>query len=162
MSLSIRTATLSDLDIVTEIEAKCFPKSEAATKEIFRQRIITFPNSFLIAFEDNNPIGFINGCITNSFFILDEMFENVNYHNPNGTYQAVFGLDVIPEKRRCGIAAFLMSTMIENSKKFGRTGMILTCKKELIHYYEKFGYKNLGVSKSVHGGAVWYDMILDF
>ena len=27
---------------------------------------------------------------------------------------------------------------------------------------EKFGYKNLGVSKSVHGGAVWYDMILDF
>lgn len=46
MSLSIRTAALSDLDIVTEIEAKCFPKSEAATKEIFRQRIITFPNSF--------------------------------------------------------------------------------------------------------------------
>ncbi len=162
MSLTIRTANLSDLDAVAEIEARCFPKSEAATRNIFKQRIITFPDSFLIAFEDGKPIGFINGCITNSFFISDEMFEDVNYHNPNGSYQAIFGLDVIPEKRRCGIAAMLMDKMIENSKKSGRTGLILTCKKELIHYYEKFGYKNLGVSKSVHGGAVWYDMILDF
>ena len=162
MELSIKTASLSDLESVTAVEAKCFPQSEAATKEIFRQRIITFPNSFLIAFDDKEPIGFINGCITNSFFIMDEMFEDVNYHNPNGSYQAIFGLDVIPEKRRCGIAAILMNAMIEKSKNDGRTGLILTCKKELIHYYEKFGYKNLGISKSVHGGAVWYDMILDF
>ena len=27
---------------------------------------------------------------------------------------------------------------------------------------KKFGYKNMGVSESVHGGAVWYDMILEF
>ena len=40
--------------------------------------------------------------------------------------------------------------------------MILTCKDRLIPYYEKFGYRNLGVSASVHGGAVWYDMILEF
>ena len=31
-----------------------------------------------------------------------------------------------------------------------------------LHDYEKFGYRNLGVSASVHGGAVWYDMILEF
>ena len=36
------------------------------------------------------------------------------------------------------------------------------CKDRLIHYYAKFGYKNMGISKSVHGGAVWYDMILEF
>ncbi len=30
--------------------------------------------------------------------------------------------------------------------------MILTCKDRLIHYYEKFGYRNLGLSASVHGG----------
>ena len=29
-------------------------------------------------------------------------------------------------------------------------------------FYEQFGYKSLGVSASVHGGAVWYDMILEF
>ena len=47
-------------------------------------------------------------------------------------------------------------------KDAGMKGLILTCKDRLIHYYAKFGYKNMGVSESVHGGAVWYDMILEF
>ena len=55
-----------------------------------------------------------------------------------------------------------MNHMIEDAKKKGRKGLILTCKDRLIHYYAKFGYKNMGVSESVHGGAVWYDMILKF
>ena len=38
----------------------------------------------------------------------------------------------------------------------------MTCKDRLIGFYERFGYKNLGLSQSVHGGAVWYDMILEF
>jgi putative heme iron utilization protein len=45
--------------------------------------------------------------------------------------------------------------MIEN-----KSSVILTCKDHLIKYYETFGYVNLGVSSSVHGGAKWYDMVL--
>ena len=51
--------------------------------------------------------------------------------------------------------------MIEETKKRGKQGLILTCKDRLIGFYETFGYRNLGVSESVHGGAVWYDMILE-
>ena len=69
---------------------------------------------------------------------------------------------MIAEYRRQGIAARLMRTLIEDARKKGRDGLILTCKARLIHYYETFGYRNLGVSGSVHGGAVWYDMILEF
>ena len=83
-------------------------------------------------------------------------------HNPNGNYQAIFGLDVLPEYQRQGIAAQLMSHMIDASKSACRKGVILTCKDKLIHYYAKFGFKNKGVSKSQHGGATWYDMILEF
>ena len=90
------------------------------------------------------------------------MFEDSSLHNPNGAYQSIFGLDVIPEKRKNGIAAELMNHIIEDARKKGRKGLILTCKDRLIHNYEKFGYKNLGVSKSVNGGAVWYDMLLEF
>ena len=60
------------------------------------------------------------------------------------------------------MAAALMRHMIRESEKAGRKGLILTCKDKLLSYYSKFGYKNLGVSASVHGGAVWYDMILEF
>ena len=55
-----------------------------------------------------------------------------------------------------------MRHLIADARQKGRAGLILTCKDRLIGFYEQFGYRNLGVSQSVHGGAVWYDMILEF
>ena len=55
-----------------------------------------------------------------------------------------------------------MEGLIRSAEEKGRKGLILTCKERLIPYYGKFGYRNMGVSESVHGGAVWYDMIMEF
>ncbi|MCJ7856281.1 GNAT family N-acetyltransferase [Lachnospiraceae bacterium NSJ-143] len=162
MAITIRNASIDDLDTVSHIEAECFPKAEAATRNSFEQRLRAFPESFFIAEENGNAIGFINGCATDSLTIFDEMFDDISHHKPDGKYQTVFGLDVMPENRKTGIAAILMEHMINEARAKGRSGVILTCKESLIHYYEKFGYRNLGISKSVHGGAVWYDMLLNF
>ena len=112
--------------------------------------------------ESGKIIGFINGCVTDERTIRDEMFEDSGLHRADGMYQSIFGLDVIPEYRRQGVAADLMNHLIQMAKARGKKGMILTCKDRLIHYYEKFGYRSLGISGSVHGGAVWYDMLLEF
>ncbi|WP_411681110.1 GNAT family N-acetyltransferase [Clostridium thailandense] len=157
----IRQATIEDLDSVTKVEEICFPEAEAATRESLEQRIKTFSKSFFVAEENGKVIGFINGCITNSTTIYDEFYKDSSLHIEDGDYQAIFGLDVIPEYRNKGIAAQLMNYMINASKESGRKGLILTCKERLIHYYEKFGYVNKGMSNSVHGGAEWYDMILE-
>ncbi|WP_252225835.1 N-acetyltransferase [Clostridium sp. ZBS2] len=162
MDIKIRQVSIKDLDSVTKVEAICFPHAEAATKESFEERIKTFPESFFVAEIDRRIIGFINGCVINGTVIYDELFEDSRLHIQYGDYQTVFGLDVIPEYRNQGIAAKLMNYMIEISRLAGRKGVILTCKEKLIHYYTKFGYKNQGISKSVHGGAEWYDMILEF
>ncbi len=55
-----------------------------------------------------------------------------------------------------------MRAFCELARADGRKGVILTCKQHLIPYYERFGFENLGVSQSVHGGAVWYDLLLRF
>ncbi len=162
MNIKIREVTMKDLDAVTKVESTCFPKSEAATRESLKERIQTFAQSFFVAERNDEIIGFINGCIINETVIYDELFENSTLHIPDGHYQTIFGLDVMPNYRNQGIAAQLMNHMIEISKNKGRKGIILTCKMELIHYYEKFGYINKGISNSVHGGAQWYDMILEF
>ena len=152
-----------DLDQVTEVEALCFPTAEAATGESFRKRIEAFPESLLVAEDEcGRIIGFINGCVTDERTIRDEMFEDSGLHREDGMYQSIFGLDVIPEYRRQGVAADLMNHLIQTAKARGKKGMILTCKDRLIRYYEKFGYRSLGISGSVHGGAVWYDMLLEF
>lgn len=72
----------------------------------------------------------------------------------------MFGLDVLPEYRKTGVAAKLLNEMINLSKVRGKKGIILTCKDHLIHYYEKFGFENQGVSASSHGGAKWNNMFL--
>ena len=69
---------------------------------------------------------------------------------------------VAPEYQHQGLASRLMEHLIADAQEKGREGLILTCKDRLIGFYERFGYKNLGLSQSVHGGAVWYDMILEF
>lgn len=161
MKFKIRQACIGDLDEVTKVEASCFPEAEAATRISLEKRIKTFSESFFVAEIDGKMIGFINGCIINGTVIYDELYENSALHNPDGNYQTIFGLDVISKYRNQGIAAQLMNYMIEVARAAGRKGVILTCKDRLIHYYEKFGYTNMGISKSVHGGAEWYDMILE-
>ncbi|MBU3159993.1 GNAT family N-acetyltransferase [Clostridium frigoris] len=160
MKIKIRKACIGDLDAIVKVEASCFPEAEAATRVSLKDRIKTFTESFFVAEVDEKIIGFVNGCVINGTVIYDKLYEDSTLHIPNGEYQTIFGLDVVSEYRNQGIAAQLMNYMIEVSKVAGRKGVILTCKDRLIHYYSKFGYANMGVSKSVHGGAKWYDMIL--
>ena len=158
----IRSATLDDLDGLTEVENKCFPPNEAATREEFLSRLQTYPDHFWILEEDGKIVSFINGMVVNATTISDEMYEDTSYHNEEGQWQAIFGVNTLPEYRRRGYAAAVMEKVIETAKKQGRKGCILTCKEKMIHYYAKFGYKNYGISNSLHGGVVWYDMRLEF
>lgn len=163
MNYIIRQVRPEDLEEVTEVEKVCFPAAEAAARESFQARIEAFPESFLVAeAEGGKIIGFINGAVTDRRTISDDMFEDAGLHKKDGAYQSIFGLDILPDWQRQGIAADLMEKLMETAKKRGKKGMILTCKDKLIHYYVKFGYENVGVSESVHGGAVWYDMIVEF
>ncbi|MDY4192121.1 MAG: GNAT family N-acetyltransferase [Oscillospiraceae bacterium] len=162
MEWKIRTVRPEDLDAVEALEAACFPPEEAAGRESLKMRIEAFSDSFLVAEKDGAIIGMVNGCVTDRETICDEMFADAGAHVPEGAWQAVFGLDVAPAHRSQGLAAALMREMIARARAEGRQGMILTCKAALTPYYERFGYRNKGISASVHGGAVWYDMVLKF
>lgn len=159
MELKIRTATPADLDAVTAVERNTFPPEEACTREVFAYRLETFPERFLVAELEGKPVGIVNGCTTDEPLICDRLFE-AEGHDPKGANQMIFGLAVLPEYQCRGIAARLMEAIIQLAKQEGRRSMVLTCKARLIPYYEKFGYENRGVSASVHGGAIWYDMVL--
>ncbi|EGO64544.1 GNAT family N-acetyltransferase [Acetonema longum] len=156
----VRSVRPEDLDRVTEIEAACFPPAEAASKQSFIARIAAFPESFLVAEINGTLIGFINGCATNNSVIYDEMFHSTQHHVPDARNLSVFGLNVMPEYRKQGIAAQLMRHFIQAARETGRQSVILTCKDRLVYYYESFGYVNNGISKSTHGGAQWFDMTL--
>lgn len=160
MDLKIRYATMDDLDEISEIEGICFPPAEAASRASFEERLKSYGESFLIGELDGKPIGFVNGSVINEKTIQDEFYEDICFHDPQGEYQSIFGLVVLPDYRKQGAAAKLIRALIETARKAGRKGVTLCCKEEKIQYYAKFSFENLGKSKSEHGNAVWYDMVL--
>lgn len=158
----VRKARASDIDDIAHIEQICFPIEEAATKEQITERMKCFGNHFYVIEYVGSIVGFINGMVTEEETISDEMYENILFHNEDGRWQTVFGLGVVNGYRKKGFATMLMRQLIEDSRKEKRAGVILTCKENRIPFYERIGFRNQGVSKSVHGGAVWYDMRLLF
>ena len=156
----IRTATIEDLDEITDIEAECFPAAEAADREAFQQRLQYYGNHFWLLYEEQKLIAFVDGFVTDEPDLTDEMYENAALHDENGAWQMIFGVNTLPAYRRNGYAGKLLKRAIADAKEQGRRGVVLTCKEKLLHYYAKFGFEKEGISQSVHGNVVWYQMRL--
>ena len=160
--MEIRTATIADLAQIAAVEAECFPAAEAATKEEFAERIKYYGNHFWLMFEDEKLIAFVDGFVTDKPDLTDEMYERAEMHDENGAWQMIFGVNTIPAYRKHGYAGQLLQWAIEDARKQGRKGLVLTCKEKLIAYYAKFGFVNEGISESVHGNVIWYQMRYKF
>ena len=158
----IRTATIDDLDAVTAVEAECFPPAEAATRSDFEHRLTHYSNHFWLMFDKDKLIAFVDGMVTDTADLTDDMYEDASLHKEDGAWQMIFGVNTIPEYRRHGCAGALIQRAISDARAQGRKGLVLTCKDKLIHYYAKFGFVNEGVSASVHGNVTWYQMRLSF
>lgn len=159
---TIRHATLDDLDAISEVELLCFPPAEAATKQSFKSRLEVYPDCFWLLEVDGKIVSIVNGMTSSTSTLTDDMYSDASLHNPNGEWQMIFGVETIPEYQKMGLMEILLNKVIEDTKARGKKGLVLTCKDKLIHYYAKFGFKNEGVSRSEHGGALWYQMRLTF
>lgn len=158
MEVNIRVAQKEEWKKIADIERICFPPAEAACEETIFERVNTFVENFFVAESDGKIIGYVGGGTTDTPHLPDEMYHNVKLHKPEGKYQTVFSLAVLPEYQNFGIGGKLLKKILEESKKRQKYAVILTCKDYRVHYYEKFGFRNYGVSDSNHGKATWYDM----
>ena len=161
--MEIRKGTLKDLEAIAAVEAACFPAAEAASKEEFAERIAAYGNHFWLLFENGKLVSFVDGMVTDTPDLADEMYENAALHDENGAWQMIFGVNTIPECRKKGYAGQLIRCAIEQAKKEGRKGLVLTCKDRLVNYYAKCGFKDEGVTdKSTHGNVAWHQIRLTF
>ena len=158
----IRHADLSDLDIISKLEAESFPPSEADTKEGFESRLKAFKDCFWLLDDNGEVYAFIVGMATDMPDLADEMFKHSEMHNPDGDWLMILSVVTSPEHRHKGYASKVMSQVIADTKTLNRKGIVLTCKERLKPFYAQFGFMDEGKSQSNHGGAVWYQMRLTF
>ena len=154
---------MDDLTELSNVESACFPVSEAATAAEFEERIRYYGNHFLLMFEGETLISFVDGFVTDEEDLTDEMYEKAEMHDESGAWQMIFGVNTLPDYRNHGYAGRLIRQMIADAKQQGRKGLVLTCKDQLVDYYAGFGFVNEGKSdKSNHGGVEWNQMRLVF
>ena len=160
--MELRKATLADVEAITALEAACFPAAEAAPRASFEKRLKVFADRFWLLWDGDRLVSMVNGMATDREELVDEMFADASIHQSEGPWQMIFGVATHPDYQRRGLAAQVLQRAIDDCKAEGRQGLILTCKEQKLHYYAKFGFVNQGVSVSEHGGALWYQMKLEF
>ncbi|NRD79746.1 GNAT family N-acetyltransferase [Bacillus sp. BRMEA1] len=157
--VKIRKVKLEDLPELVMIENLCFRKEEAATRDAFQKRIQYISDSFLVAEVEGVIVGLINGPVIEKPYITDDLFSEIKVNPALGGHQSVLGLAVSPDFQKRGIAAALLSHLENEAQLHKRESVTLTCKEELIGFYENHGYVNKGISSSNHGGVIWYNML---
>ncbi|MCR5210696.1 MAG: GNAT family N-acetyltransferase [Lachnospiraceae bacterium] len=159
----IRNASIDDLDAIAFVEEQCFSPAETAPAEAFEERLKIYPDHFWLMFDADKLIACVDGFVTDEPDLTDEMYERADMHNENGKWQMIFGVTTLSEYRNKGYAGQLIKRAIEDAKKQGRSGLVLTCKDKLVDFYSKFGFVNEGhTEKSKHGGITWNQMRLTF
>lgn len=159
MAMILRNVQPTDLKQLILIENEGFSKEEAATEEAFVERIELIPDTFIVAEKEGEIVGYINGPIINQPYITDDLFVKIKENPTRGGYQSILGLAVSKHARGQGMAKILIGNMEKLVKENERKGITLTCKQDLVSFYEKLGFINHGLSESQHGGVHWFNMV---
>lgn len=172
MKLIYTPATLDDLDIINEYEQASYHPDEAASREQLERRIKyaskSGPELFTICRnmdENQKVIAFLCTTLTRADLVTD---ESMSVHDPEGKTICLHSVCVSPDYRKQGIATKLMSKWIEQLKQINAINgsdkyrrIALLSRPHLTGLYESVGFKNIGVSKVVHGPEPWIDCILE-
>lgn len=158
----IRHARPEDITALAGLEALCFPEAEAAAPETIARRAAAYGKHFWLMLDGGRLAAFVDGPVTDSPDLTDEMYSDESVHNEHGAWQMIFGVCTHPDCRRRGYAETLLRRAADDARSQGRRGLVLTCKDRLVRYYARLGFVSEGVSASRHGGAEWEQMRLSF
>lgn len=161
MAIEFRNAQAADLQTIMTIENAGFTPDEAATEDSMRERIALIPDSFIVATESDQLLGYIVGPAIDVRYLYDELFAHLTANDAHAQYLSVLSLAVAPDAQGRGVGGQLLAAFAARARQQGRSGITLTCLKRLVPFYEAHGYVNEGVADSAHAGETWYNMVTE-
>ncbi|MBQ0058715.1 MAG: GNAT family N-acetyltransferase [Lachnospiraceae bacterium] len=156
--MSFRRVTPDDIPELSRIESASYPEAEAATLDSFTLRVNAFPECLWLLEKDDKIVSFISAMRTNANTLVDEMYHSADLYSPNGKNLMIFSVVTDPDHRHMGYAGDVMGKLIEDCYFANIESIVLTCKENLITFYQDFGFEDEGISGSEHGGVQWHQM----
>ena len=142
--MEIKLGSVNDAKAVAAVEAACFPAAEAATETELTDRLRHYGSHFWLMFDGGNLIGFVDGMVTDTPDLADEMYENASLHQLNGDYQLIFSVCILPDYRHKGYARKMVKEYV--SLKENEVNIYILNFKDLT-----VGSKNFRASRGVSG-----------
>ena len=145
--ITIRQATLSDLDEMLAIEEANFSAEEAVSRQSLEESIRKSAGTFLVARDENQIVSYILGAVvsgsdTQRSLILE--IKRVAIH---------------PDHRGQGLGTLLLATLKQVAVKGGVKCLRLTCSDDLLSYFEMNGFVEEEVPEALYASYSEWNLI---
>ena len=141
--ITIRQATLSDLEEMLAIEAANPSLEEALSRQSLEESIRKSAGTFLVAGDENQLVGYILGAV-GSGSSLNLEIKRVAIH---------------PDHRGQGLGTLLLASLKQVAVEGGVKCLRLTCSDDLLSYFEMNGFVEEEVPEALYASSSEWNLI---
>lgn len=152
MAITYRLVFPKDLDQIVPLEAAAFNMKPEQVRKEMEPRIKAYPETFIVAENQNQVVGYIFGPAAAKRYIEDHLYYDNQPNQPEDPYQAILSLVVKPDFRHRGIATSLLQAMRVRAHHDQRQALSLTAAPDLLEFYQERGFRNEGLATDLPGG----------
>ena len=139
--ITIRQATLSDLEEMLAIEEANFSAEETLSRQSLEESIRKIAATLLVAGDENQLLGYVLG-------------EAQSIHPK---WIEIKSLTIHPDHRGQGLGTLLLAALKQVTVELDYQGILLQSPDELLSYFEMNGFVEEEVTESHYGsGSEWY------
>ena len=143
--ITIRQATLSDLEEMLAIEEANFSAEETLSRQSLEESIRKTAGTFLVAGDENQLLSYVLGALVSE-----------THTHTNGSLE-IKRLAIHPDHRGQGLGTLLLAALKQVTVELDYQGILLQSPDELLSYFEMNGF----VEEEVTGiqydsGSEWY------
>ena len=139
--ITIRQATLSDLEEMLVIEEANPSLEEALSRQSLEKSIRKSAGTFLVARDENQLVGYVLG-------------ESQSLHP---TWIEIRSLAIHPDHRGQGLGTLLLANLKQVTVELDYQGILLQSPDELLSYFEMNDFVEEEMTESHYGsGSEWY------
>ena len=139
--ITIRQATLSDLDEMLAIEEANPSSEESLSRQSLEESIRKTADTFLVAGDENQLVGYILG-------------EAQSIHSK---WIEIKSLTIHPDHWGQGLGTLLLAALKQVTVELNHQGILLQSPDELLSYFEMNGFVEEEMTESHYGsGSEWY------
>ena len=138
--ITIRQATLSDLDEMLAIEEANFSSEEAVSRQSLEECIRKSVGTFLVARDENQLVGYILGEVQS-----------------HPKWIEIKSLTIHPDHWGQGLGTLLLAALKQVTVELNHQGILLQSPDELLSYFEMNGFVEEEITESHYGsGSEWH------